>query len=75
MDTVVMCFVYKSLIKFSFLKNKCEFIAMCVSVCVGHVSLFFHQKGIRTQLVLLFLETNQLLWIEDLKNKTEYHWI
>lgn len=33
-----MCFVYKSLIKFSFLKNKCEFIVMCVSVCVGHVS-------------------------------------
>lgn len=36
MDTVVMCFVNKSLIKFSFLKNKCEFIVlgMLVNVCV-----------------------------------------
>lgn len=40
MDTVVMCFVYKSLIKFFFLKKLNVHLFFCVSscVCVGHVS-------------------------------------
>lgn len=57
-----MCFVYKSLIKFSFLKNKCQFIVLgCVYVsvhvyvCLSWPCVCHMKEGIRTQLVVSFI--------------------